>query len=120
MKSTDPKEYEAARGDANKLKQLFYKTYVEPMEKMGYSYDKTISDIASNVLAKTLRTADTAMTVMLSDLLTFAKDTRGAAYEYGFISIETKELLDQVSLILPRTIIPAADATPGTPTAKDN
>src|SRR6266540_1449720 len=106
MKSTTPKEYEEANGNATKQKEVFYKCFVEPMEKMGYSYDKTVSDVASKVLSKTLRTTDSAMTVMVSDLLTFAKDTRESGYRLGFISKETKELLDQVSLILPRSFIP--------------
>lgn len=102
IKSTNPKEYEEAKGNPNKQKEVFNKSFIEPMEKMGYSYDKTISVIANQVLAKTLRTTDSAMTIMVSDLLAFAKNSRAAAYQYGFISKETKELLDQVSLIFPR------------------
>ena len=102
IKSTNPKEYEEAKGNPKKLKEVFYKSFIEPMEKMGYSYDKTISGIANQVLAKTLRTTDSAMTIMVSDLLAFAKNSRATAYQFGFISKETKELLDQVSLIFPR------------------
>ena len=105
-KRTDPKEYETAKGDPNKQKMVFYKFYVKPMETMGYSYDKTISDMAGKFLAKTLLTTDPAFSMELSDLLTFAKDTREAAYQLGFISVDTKGLLDQVSLVLPRTVIP--------------
>ena len=102
IKSTDPKEFEATKGNRNKLKQMYHKTYIEPLEKMGYSYDKTISVIANQVLLKTLRTSDSDMTMMFSDLLAFAKNSRATAYQFGFISKETKELLDQVSLIFPR------------------
>lgn len=102
IKSTNPKEFEEAKGDADKQKKLFYQSFIEPMEKMGYSYDKTISDISNKVLTKTLRTPDTATTIIVSDLLAFAKNTRETAYKHGFISKETKELLDQVSLIFPR------------------
>ncbi len=102
IKNTNPKEFEEAKGNLDKQKKIFYKMFVEPIEKMGYSYDKTISVIANLVLAKTLRTTDSAMTIMVSDLLSFAKNSRTTAFQYGFISKETKELLDQVSLIFPR------------------
>ena len=102
IKSITAKEVEEAKGNPDKQKKMYYKMFVEPMEKMGYSYDKTISVIANQVLAKTLRTTDSNMTMMVSDLLAFAKNSRTAASQYGFISKETKELLDQVSLIFPR------------------
>jgi hypothetical protein len=102
IKSITSKEAEEAKGSPDKQKQMYYKMFVEPMEKMGYSYDKTISVIATLVLAKTLRTTDSVMTMMVSDLLALAKNSRATAYQYGFISKETKELLDQVSLIFPR------------------
>lgn len=102
VKSITPKEYEEAKGNTARQKELYYRTFVEPMEKMGYSYDKTIGVISSQVLSKTLRTTDTAMTVMVSDLLAFAKNSRMTSFNYGFISKETKDLLDQVSLIFPR------------------
>jgi hypothetical protein len=102
IKSTNPKEFEEAKGNPDKQKKMFYKMFIEPMERMGYSYDKTISVIANQLLAKTLRTTDSDMTVMVSDLLAFAKNSRATAFQYGFISKETKELLDQVSLIFPR------------------
>jgi hypothetical protein len=102
LKSTNPKEVEEARGNPAREKELFHRSVVEPMEKMGYSYDKTIGDIANKVLAGNLRTTDTVMTIMVSDTLAFAKNMRESAYQYGFISKETKELLDRVSLIFPR------------------
>jgi ribonucleotide reductase alpha subunit len=102
IKSITSKEVEEAKGNPDKQKQMYYKTFVEPMEKMGYSYDKTISVIATQVLAKSLRTTDSVMTMMVSDLLALAKNSRAPAYQFGFISKETKELLDQVSLIFPR------------------
>ncbi|HTG81152.1 MAG TPA: hypothetical protein VL949_04365 [Geobacteraceae bacterium] len=101
-KNSTPKDIEEAQGNTGKQKDLYYTSFVEPLEKMGYSYDKTIGAIASQLLAKTLRTPDTETTVMLSDLLAFAKNSRGIAFRFGFISKETKELLDQVSLIFPR------------------
>lgn len=102
MKNISPKEVEEAKGNPAKQKELFRRSFVEPMEKMGYSYDKTISDIAKGLLDKSMRTTDTAMTIMVSNLLAFAKNTRETTLQYGFISKETKELLDKVSLIFPR------------------
>lgn len=102
MKSTDPREVEEARKNPEKQKEVFYKSFIEPMEKMGFSYDKTISDLANKVLAKDLRSIDPAIAMIASDMLSFAKNTRETTLQHGFISKETKELLDKVSLIFPR------------------
>lgn len=101
-KSITSKEVEEAKGNPDKQKIMYYKMFVEPMEMMGYSYDKTIGVIATQVLAKSLRTTDSVMTMMVSDMLALAKNSRAPAYQFGFISKETKELLDQISLIFPR------------------
>lgn len=101
-KGTSPKKLAEAQGSPDKQKKMFYKSFIEPMESMGYSYDKTVGDLAARVLARNIPGTDTATTMMTSDLLAFAKNTREAAYQHGFISKETKELLDQVSLIFPR------------------
>lgn len=102
IRTTNPKDVEEAKGSTQKQKEMFYRSFVEPLEKMGYSYDKTVGDLASKLLTKTLHTSDAEMTVMTSDVLAFAKNTREISFKLGFISKETKDLLDQVSLIFRR------------------
>lgn len=102
VKATNPAEVLASKGNPEKQKELMYKCYIQPMEACGYNYDKTITNLCKALLAKRVNFPDMETTIMFSDLLTFAKDTRDFEFKSGFISQETKDLLDKASVILPR------------------
>lgn len=98
VKSTTPREFKECGRDPLQQKKVIYLCIVEPIEQMGYSYDKTIADLAGKVLAKDLGRPDQATAVMLGKMLRFAGGAREMEYQLGFISGDTKLLLDRVNL----------------------
>jgi hypothetical protein len=101
IKATTPQQFAEINGNPEKQKKVMYHCFIAPVEKLGFSYDKTISDIADKVLAKDLQTPDSATTEMVRDMLVFAKNARETELKHGFITQQTKGLLDKVSQIFP-------------------
>lgn len=101
IKATTPQQFAETNGNPEKQKKVMYNCFIAPVEKLGFSYDKTIGDIAGKVLAKNLQTPDSATTDMVRDMLVFAKNARETELKHGFISQQTKGLLDKVSQIFP-------------------
>lgn len=102
VKGINPKDLADVKGDQEKKKRVMYLCFIKPLEQMGYSYDKTIGDLAGKLLTKNLVTPDSATTMKVSDMLTFAKNSRETELKFGFISQDTKQQLDRVALIMPR------------------
>ncbi len=101
VRSTNPKEFEEAKNSPVKQKEMLYKSIIEPMEKMGYSYDKTVYDIADKIILKKLVTTDATMVTMIRAIIDYAIIWKEVSLANGFISKETKGQLEKVNLLLP-------------------
>ncbi len=98
VKGATQAEYMAARTDTAKQKELFYRSFVKPMNDMGYGYDRTIYAMTSKVLKKEMPVTDGQMAPLVGDMVVLARFTKEAAFKYGFISTDTKALLEKLNV----------------------
>ncbi len=101
VKGINPSEYAATKGDEAKHKEMFYRTFIKPMNDLGYDYDKTIHAIAEKVLKREIPATDVQMTRLIGDMIVLGRFTKDGAFKHGYITKETKELLEKIAAAPP-------------------
>lgn len=96
--SITAKDREKARTSPEWTARLFAKTFVAPLEEMGYSYDKTIHSFAEKLIEGKMPAGDREVTGLAEGVIVMAKSTEDFAAKNGFISGDTKKLLDKINL----------------------
>lgn len=95
QKSVTPAEDEKAKTDEKASEQLIAKVLVTPMTEMGFDYDKTINSYARKVLEKNLP-GDPRVQQMMIQTLEIANGVKEIIVKNGYITNDTKVLLDQL------------------------
>jgi len=90
------KDRDQAGKSPDGTKKLFAQTFVEPMEKLGYSYDKTVRQFAESLEQGKLAASDPETRTQVEGFLLMAKSTGDYAANNGFITPETKQALDRI------------------------
>ena len=92
------KDREKARNSAEGEAELFSRTFVKPMEDLGYNYDKTIRLYAGSIVEGKIPARDPETKTMAEGLVLMAKMTEDVALKNGFITDETKKMLDRINV----------------------
>ncbi len=92
------KDRERARTSPEGAARLFRKTFVEPMEELGFSYDKTVNSFAERIVDGKLPKGDPELKTQVEGIIVMAKSTGDFAVKNGFISGSTKKLLDRINV----------------------
>jgi hypothetical protein len=92
------KDRENASKSPEGAADLFSRTFVKPMEDMGYSYDKTIRLYAHDIVDGKIPVGDPDVKTLAEGVVLMAKMTGDVALKNGFITEETKKLLDRINL----------------------
>jgi len=92
------REKQAVHESPEKAAKVFRKTFVAPLEEMGYDYDRTVRAIAQALLDGTVPGNDPEVRAMAEGVIVMAKGTEPFAVKHGFISPETKKVLDHINV----------------------
>jgi len=90
------KDRQEAQKSLHGTRRLFAQTFVAPMEKLGYSYDMTVRSFAEKLEKGELASGDPETRTQVEGFILMAKSTADFAVKNGFISLETKKVLDRV------------------------
>jgi len=90
------KDREEAKKSREGSKKLFAQTFVEPLEELGFSYDKTVKATAEKMVEGKMADVDPETRQQAQGLVLMAKSTSDFAVQNGFIALDTKKVLDRV------------------------